>query len=181
MLWLSLSNSALVTLCRRNLVGPASHSVEISAYDVAALESRRTRDIDISFVPQGQIKRDGITKLLLWYYPFIPSFLYPQHGQAFVFSGMYSDDYLSRVPVSIRNFGINEKWLKPCTDEVLVELGQKGVRSPLTVPVSFVSEHIETPEEIDMGSTRHWVLKWASRIGQVYLPLVLPLPSLQIW
>ncbi|CAD6248494.1 unnamed protein product [Miscanthus lutarioriparius] len=32
------------------------------------------------------------------------------------------------------------QWLKPYTDEVLVELGQKG----------FVSEHIETLEEIDM-------------------------------
>ncbi|KAJ7958336.1 Ferrochelatase [Quillaja saponaria] len=42
------------------------------------------------------------------------------------------------------------QWLKPYTDEVLVELGQKGVRSLLAVPVSFVSEHIETLEEIDM-------------------------------
>ncbi|PIA30560.1 hypothetical protein AQUCO_05500095v1 [Aquilegia coerulea] len=42
------------------------------------------------------------------------------------------------------------QWLKPYTDEVLVELGQKGVKSLLAVPVSFVSEHIETLEEIDM-------------------------------
>ncbi|KAF8040695.1 hypothetical protein BT93_B2812 [Corymbia citriodora subsp. variegata] len=42
------------------------------------------------------------------------------------------------------------EWLKPYTDEVLVELGQKGVKSLLAVPVSFVSEHIETLEEIDM-------------------------------
>lgn len=42
------------------------------------------------------------------------------------------------------------QWLKPYTDEVLVELGQKGVTSLLAVPVSFVSEHIETLEEIDM-------------------------------
>ncbi|KAK8466448.1 hypothetical protein PHAVU_008G096000 [Phaseolus vulgaris] len=42
------------------------------------------------------------------------------------------------------------QWLKPYTDEVLVELGKKGVRSLLAVPVSFVSEHIETLEEIDM-------------------------------
>ncbi|KAK9273918.1 hypothetical protein L1049_018730 [Liquidambar formosana] len=42
------------------------------------------------------------------------------------------------------------KWLQPYTDEVLVELGQKGVKSLLAVPVSFVSEHIETLEEIDM-------------------------------
>ncbi|XP_031398512.1 ferrochelatase-2, chloroplastic [Punica granatum] len=42
------------------------------------------------------------------------------------------------------------QWLKPYTDEVLVELGQKGVKSLVAVPVSFVSEHIETLEEIDM-------------------------------
>ncbi|KAL2940195.1 Ferrochelatase-2 chloroplastic [Bienertia sinuspersici] len=42
------------------------------------------------------------------------------------------------------------QWLKPYTDEVLMELGQKGVKSLLAVPVSFVSEHIETLEEIDM-------------------------------
>ncbi|KAB1219747.1 Ferrochelatase-2, chloroplastic [Morella rubra] len=42
------------------------------------------------------------------------------------------------------------KWLEPYTDEVLVELGQKGVKSLLAVPVSFVSEHIETLEEIDV-------------------------------
>ncbi|KAL4559654.1 hypothetical protein LXL04_031797 [Taraxacum kok-saghyz] len=42
------------------------------------------------------------------------------------------------------------EWLKPYTDEVLIELGQKGVKSLLAVPVSFVSEHIETLEEIDM-------------------------------
>ncbi|KAM7490514.1 hypothetical protein LguiA_033435 [Lonicera macranthoides] len=42
------------------------------------------------------------------------------------------------------------KWLKPYTDEVLVELGQRGYKSLLAVPISFVSEHIETLEEIDM-------------------------------
>ncbi|KAK4401212.1 Ferrochelatase-2, chloroplastic [Sesamum angolense] len=42
------------------------------------------------------------------------------------------------------------EWLKPYTDEVLVELGKQGVKSLLAVPVSFVSEHIETLEEIDM-------------------------------
>ncbi|GAB4837121.1 hypothetical protein Ancab_002032 [Ancistrocladus abbreviatus] len=42
------------------------------------------------------------------------------------------------------------QWLKPYTDEVLVELGERGVKGLLAVPVSFVSEHIETLEEIDM-------------------------------
>ncbi|XP_026416227.1 ferrochelatase-2, chloroplastic-like [Papaver somniferum] len=42
------------------------------------------------------------------------------------------------------------QWLKPYTDEVLVDLGKKGVKSLLAVPVSFVSEHIETLQEIEM-------------------------------
>ncbi|XP_071730358.1 ferrochelatase-2, chloroplastic-like [Rutidosis leptorrhynchoides] len=42
------------------------------------------------------------------------------------------------------------QWLKPYTDEVLVDLGKQGVKSLLAIPVSFVSEHIETLEEIDM-------------------------------
>ncbi|OMO55357.1 Ferrochelatase [Corchorus capsularis] len=42
------------------------------------------------------------------------------------------------------------EWLKPYTDETIVELGRKGVSSLLAVPISFVSEHIETLEEIDV-------------------------------
>lgn len=43
------------------------------------------------------------------------------------------------------------EWLKPYTEDKLVELGkQRGVKSLVVVPVSFVSEHIETLEEIDM-------------------------------
>lgn len=30
------------------------------------------------------------------------------------------------------------QWLKPYTDEVLVELGQKGVKSLLAVPVRYI-------------------------------------------
>lgn len=42
------------------------------------------------------------------------------------------------------------EWLRPYTDETIVELGKRGVRSLLAVPISFVSEHIETLEEIDV-------------------------------
>ncbi|KAJ0078529.1 hypothetical protein Patl1_24305 [Pistacia atlantica] len=61
------------------------------------------------------------------------------------------------------------QWLKPYTDEVLVELGQRGVKSLLAIPVSFVSEHIETLEEIDM---EYWELALKSGIQNwdVYLP-----------
>ncbi|CAB9520694.1 Ferrochelatase-2, chloroplastic [Seminavis robusta] len=42
------------------------------------------------------------------------------------------------------------EWLRPYTDDVLPELAQKGVRNLVVVPISFVSEHIETLEEIDI-------------------------------
>lgn len=56
------------------------------------------------------------------------------------------------------------EWLKPYTDESIRELGAKGVKSLLAVPISFVSEHIETLEEIDMeyrelaeeSGVEHW-------------------------
>ncbi|MCT0247817.1 ferrochelatase [Synechococcus sp. CS-205] len=42
------------------------------------------------------------------------------------------------------------EWLKPYTDEALVRLGEEGVKELVVVPISFVSEHIETLEEIDI-------------------------------
>jgi len=41
------------------------------------------------------------------------------------------------------------EWLKPYTDTTIRELGAAGTPALLAVPVSFVSEHIETLEEID--------------------------------
>ncbi len=43
------------------------------------------------------------------------------------------------------------EWLKPYTDEALVRLGvEEQVKELVVVPISFVSEHIETLEEIDI-------------------------------
>ncbi|CAK6691256.1 ferrochelatase [Synechococcus sp. BSF8S] len=57
-------------------------------------------------------------------------------------SNPYTLAYQSRVgPV---------EWLKPYTDEALHELGEAGVKDLVVVPISFVSEHIETLEEIDI-------------------------------
>jgi protoporphyrin/coproporphyrin ferrochelatase len=42
------------------------------------------------------------------------------------------------------------QWLRPYTDDVLPELGQRGVKNLIVVPISFVSEHVETLEEIDI-------------------------------
>lgn len=42
------------------------------------------------------------------------------------------------------------KWLKPTTEHMLQELAGNGVKHILVVPISFVSDHIETLYEIDM-------------------------------
>ena len=42
------------------------------------------------------------------------------------------------------------KWLEPATNTVLVEYGKRGVANVLVVPISFVSEHIETLYELDI-------------------------------
>jgi protoporphyrin/coproporphyrin ferrochelatase len=42
------------------------------------------------------------------------------------------------------------KWLSPSTRDVLVQLGQEGNTRVLVVPISFVSDHIETLQEIDI-------------------------------
>ena len=41
------------------------------------------------------------------------------------------------------------KWLGPGTEEVLEQLGREGVTDVLVVPLSFVSDHIETLYEVD--------------------------------
>jgi ferrochelatase len=42
------------------------------------------------------------------------------------------------------------KWLRPSTDEMIRKLALEGVSQVLLVPVSFVSEHIETLYELDI-------------------------------
>lgn len=42
------------------------------------------------------------------------------------------------------------EWLKPYTDEAIVEVAQQGYKELVVVPISFVSDHIETLEEIDI-------------------------------
>ncbi|MFN7899842.1 MAG: ferrochelatase, partial [Synechococcaceae cyanobacterium] len=58
------------------------------------------------------------------------------------FANPYTLAYQSRVgPV---------EWLKPYTEDALRDLGKAGVNDLVVVPISFVSEHIETLEEIDI-------------------------------
>ncbi|NET01863.1 MAG: ferrochelatase [Sphaerospermopsis sp. SIO1G1] len=42
------------------------------------------------------------------------------------------------------------EWLQPYTEDALQELGEKGIKDLVVVPISFVSEHIETLQEIDI-------------------------------
>jgi ferrochelatase len=41
------------------------------------------------------------------------------------------------------------RWLEPRTEHVLADLGKEGARDVLLVPISFVSDHIETLYEVD--------------------------------
>lgn len=42
------------------------------------------------------------------------------------------------------------RWLEPATMDVIESLGSRGTRQVLAIPVSFVSDHIETLYEIDI-------------------------------
>lgn len=42
------------------------------------------------------------------------------------------------------------KWLEPSTEDMITRLAKKGVKNLLVVPISFVSDHIETLYEIDI-------------------------------
>jgi ferrochelatase len=42
------------------------------------------------------------------------------------------------------------EWLKPYTEDAIQELAEQGINNLVVVPISFVSEHIETLQEIDM-------------------------------
>ena len=58
------------------------------------------------------------------------------------FSNPHTLSYQSRVGP--------EEWLKPYTEDVLEELGKSKVEDLIVVPISFVGEHIETLQEIDI-------------------------------
>ncbi len=43
-----------------------------------------------------------------------------------------------------------KRWLKPSTHDTLIELGAKGIKNMLVVPIAFVSDHIETLHELEI-------------------------------
>ena len=42
------------------------------------------------------------------------------------------------------------RWLAPSTNDTIIDLGKRGVHDVLVIPISFVSEHIETLYELDI-------------------------------
>jgi protoporphyrin/coproporphyrin ferrochelatase len=42
------------------------------------------------------------------------------------------------------------EWLQPYTDKTIQRLGQEGIKDLLVVPISFVSDHVETLYEVDI-------------------------------
>ncbi len=91
--------------------------------------------------------------------------------QSFIDQG---DPYLAQIEESVRlvmeRFSIPHhlsfqsragpvKWLEPSTDDMLKKLAASGVKNLLVIPLSFVSDHIETLHEIDMEySKKAWEL-----------------------
>ncbi|KAF0220835.1 MAG: hypothetical protein FD174_832 [Geobacteraceae bacterium] len=55
------------------------------------------------------------------------------------------------------------KWLEPSTEDMLKQLAAQGCKNLLVVPLSFVSDHIETLYEIDIQySAEAWKLGYAN-------------------
>ncbi len=91
--------------------------------------------------------------------------------QSFIEEG---DPYLDQIKESVRlimeRFDIPHhlafqsragpvKWLEPSTDDMLKRLAGSGVKNLLAIPLSFVSDHIETLHEIDIEySKKAWEL-----------------------
>lgn len=91
--------------------------------------------------------------------------LFSAHGlpQSFIDSGdPYLDHIQETVRLTMKNFGGISyhlafqsragpvKWLEPSTETKIAELAAAGCRQLLMVPLSFVSDHIETLYEIDI-------------------------------
>jgi ferrochelatase len=91
--------------------------------------------------------------------------LFSAHGlpQSFIDSG---DPYLDQIRATVRLVmerfeGVSHhlafqsragpvKWLEPSTEDKIRELAGAGTQQLLIVPISFVSDHIETLYEIDI-------------------------------
>jgi len=75
---------------------------------------------------------------------------YQQHVMATVQGVMDRVDGRPPWVVAFQSRSGPVKWMEPGTEEMIVQLAKDGCKSLLMVPISFVSDHIETLEEIDV-------------------------------
>ncbi|CAI7826347.1 unnamed protein product [Closterium sp. NIES-54] len=123
-------------------------------------QDRITRLVVLPLYPQFSITTSGSSLRLLerifredeylvtMQHTVIPSW-YQRRGYVEAMATLIHKELLAFSRPEISRVGPVE-WLKPYTDESIETLGKAGVKSLLAVPISFVSEHIETLEEIDM-------------------------------
>ena len=75
---------------------------------------------------------------------------YVEHIDATRFGVLERLDLPNRQLLAFQSRTGPVKWIGPGTEEVLAELGDEGVSDVLIIPLSFVSDHIETLYEVDM-------------------------------
>jgi ferrochelatase len=59
-------------------------------------------------------------------------------------------DWKGEVRLSFQSRAGPVKWLEPSTEATIADLARAGFKSIVVVPISFVSDHIETVHEIDL-------------------------------
>ena len=75
---------------------------------------------------------------------------YVTHIQMTMFGILERLDLSNRYLLAYQSRTGPVRWLGPGTEEALAELGSEGVTDVLVVPLSFVSDHIETLYEVDL-------------------------------
>lgn len=72
-----------------------------------------------------------------------------------IVSGLNQHGYKAKTYLSYQSKVGPAKWTEPSTLDMLASLGKKGVRSIAVYPISFVSDHLETLEEIGVQLKQH--------------------------
>ncbi|KAL9181484.1 hypothetical protein ACHAXT_010289 [Thalassiosira profunda] len=153
---------------KSDLYGPQKmfHTVIPSWYDrpgyVKSVANLIKEELD-SFTPQeieeGTSEKQPIPKHVLFSAHGVPA-SYIEAGDPYkaqiedcvdrIRALLPSEDEGVKVHLSFQSRVGPVEWLRPYTDDVLPSLGEQGVKNLVVVPISFVSEHIETLEEIDI-------------------------------
>jgi protoporphyrin/coproporphyrin ferrochelatase len=75
---------------------------------------------------------------------------YLEHVQRSVKAVSAVIDHPGRVHISFQSRLGPQKWLEPASDKLIEQLGKEGAPAICVVPIAFVSEHVETLNEIDI-------------------------------